>query len=132
MVVDFSAIKGILGTWIDENWDHNLMLHQDDLLAKIYFRDDVGVSANGYLRNGHLDDDSHEALFDGKKPYIMPSQMNPTAENIAYVLMGKARELLTYPLQVVKIKVWETPNCYAEVISNDPIPTPQSVAKASQ
>jgi 6-pyruvoyl-tetrahydropterin synthase len=39
---------------------------------------------------------------------------NPTAENLAAIIAGKANELLCgHGVEVVKVKLWETPNCFA-------------------
>lgn len=91
MVVDFGVIREKVGKWIDENLDHNLLLNGNDpLVGTIHWKEN------------------------GRAPFIMDG--NPTAENIADLLLGKARELLEGgSLRAVGVKVWETPNCCAEV-----------------
>ena len=32
MVIDFGVIKGGIGKWLDDNWDHSAILHKDDTL----------------------------------------------------------------------------------------------------
>jgi len=87
-IIDFSKIKEVVGGWIDEYWDHNFLCHEDDLLLN--------------LPN------------EGKPLFSMP--VNPTAENMASLLLGIAVGLLApYDIQVTKIKLFETPNCWAEV-----------------
>jgi len=102
-VVDFSVIKAKLGTWIDDMLDHNMLLHPDDPLLNqpaIDFDTPLEVA---------------EALV-GRAPYVMPADIaNPTAENIAHLLYDVAVELLTTSgLMIESVRVWETPNCYAD------------------
>lgn len=93
MVVDFSVLKGTVGKWIDESWDHNILLNSTDPLLKA---------------TEPLDEDvypKHPFIFQGK---------NPTAEVMAEFLFYKAQELLAAePITIVSVKVWETPNCVA-------------------
>lgn len=89
MVVDFSVIKEKVGAWIDENLDHGFLVYEED----------------------------HEMLnalrsVEGSKIYVMDS--NPTAENIARLLMEKGHELLASDnVDVLKVRVQETSNCFA-------------------
>jgi 6-pyruvoyltetrahydropterin/6-carboxytetrahydropterin synthase len=91
-VIDFSELKSRLGGWVDTYWDHGFVLHEDDLEAL-------------------------EALkkVAGQKLYTLKA--NPTVENLAdYLLRTVApRELADTGVQVVKIVLWETENCCAEV-----------------
>lgn len=94
-VVDFGVIKQKLGAWIDDNWDHNTILHtKDELLGK------------------HIQQVTAQPVF------YLPN--NPTAENMAAYLLKEICPVLFKEagLQCVKIKLWETPNCYAEVYSH--------------
>ena len=94
-VVDFSVIKSILGSWIDDNLDHQMLLNPEDPLVCVW-RDNPG-------------------LF-GKPPYQMPIDLaNPTAENIAELIRRVANEKLPSNLTVTEIEVFETPNCSAKV-----------------
>lgn len=113
-VVDFGVIKKVVGGWIDENWDHNMLLHAADPLWSLWLGND--------FNDQHL-------LFAGKEPYCFPPGKNPTAEVIAEVLFHKAQELLTEAgglsqrppgyqvesyLKVVNVRMYETPNCWAD------------------
>ncbi|XP_065199065.1 6-carboxy-5,6,7,8-tetrahydropterin synthase-like [Sycon ciliatum] len=91
-VVDFSVLKQVIGGWIDEQWDHAMVLNKDDPMLQ------------------HFKDDDH-AL---KPPYVMDT--NPTAENMAKFLLDKSNELLAgyEGLKVISVVVHETPNCKAE------------------
>lgn len=96
-VVDFSKIKELVGGWIDENWDHTMLLHVDDPILKIH------VDAPKWM---------NEQLFGPKRPYIM--QSNPTAENMSAELFAVATTLLAdIGITVTQIKLYETPNCFA-------------------
>jgi 6-pyruvoyltetrahydropterin/6-carboxytetrahydropterin synthase len=99
-VVDFGFMKELFGGWIDSHWDHNILLHPEDPLAK--------------LPDGYFSD-----IFDRKDPYIMLCGDNPTAENMARELAETCHELLLGQphlshVKVVGVCLWETPNCYAE------------------
>jgi 6-pyruvoyltetrahydropterin/6-carboxytetrahydropterin synthase len=92
-VIDFSKIKEIAGQWIDENWDHTTILYEKDLITI-------------------------EAL-DGipkKKPLFILSK-NPTAENMAEVFLKEICPFIFdgYGIEIFKIVLWETENCYVEV-----------------
>ncbi len=96
MVIDFTEIKPLLKKWINENFDHNVILGiEDETLGKAI------EDASGY------------------KIFWLPN--NPTAENIANFLFKKANELLNNNKYVdcVKVKVFETPNGWAEVESEN-------------
>lgn len=93
-VVDFGVLKDVVGRWVDEAWDHNLLLHKDDPLWRAAVWD--------------------PAVLQGKEAYCMPNG-NPTAENIAQELYDVARRLLlALGFEVIKVRVWETPNCFAD------------------
>ena len=83
MVVDFSDVKDIVKTWIDDNLDHRMILHRDDPLVAVL---------------SEL----------GEEYYTI--DRNPTAENIAAHIhqMTSSDEL-----NISEIRLWETPNSYA-------------------
>lgn len=91
-VVDFGIVKKILGSWIDENFDHNTILNIAD----------KGLG-------------NQVAAITGQKIYYM--NCNPTAENIATHLLHKICPQLfaNLPFKCFSIKVFETPNCSAEI-----------------
>ncbi|MHC4956387.1 MAG: 6-pyruvoyl trahydropterin synthase family protein [Planctomycetota bacterium] len=78
MVVDFSDIHDALRSWIDENWDHRMILASDDPVAEI-------LKAQG----------EPVFLLDGP----------PTAERLAAHLFGIAEDA---GLPVERIRLWET------------------------
>lgn len=99
-VIDFGKVKEVVGAWIDDKLDHNMLLHKDDPALKVYAMADV---------------------FGNKEPFVMPDWApNPTAENIASVIYHHARHLLANTeVEVVKVRVYETPNCYADYTAMD-------------
>lgn len=94
-VIDFSVVKEKLKTWIDENWDHNTILWEKD------------VSLGGLIEKEL-----------SQKIFYLPH--NPTAENMAVYLLEEICPKLFAGENVkcIKIKLSETPNCYAEVVGS--------------
>lgn len=95
-VVDFGVVKAKLGTWIDETLDHTTILAPWDSSLIEWCVDDQ-------LTNGN------------RAPFIMPEHLGePTAENIAALLLSKAAEMFDGDgLRVTRVRVFETPNCTA-------------------
>ena len=91
-VIDFGEIRAVLGSWIDDNLDHNTILSVNDknLGEKI-------------------------AAETGQKIYYIKE--NPTAENIAQYIFSEICPKLFAQKNVkcVAIKLYETPNCYTNV-----------------
>ena len=83
MVLDFAEIKRLLHGWIDEHFDHQMILHRDDPVVPMLQQ-------------------MNEPMF------LMDA--NPTAENIARQIFDVARDL-GFP--VVEVRMWETPRCCA-------------------
>jgi len=95
-VVDFGEIKAKLGAWIDAHLDHGTLVNgeDDDLL--------------GWL----IEHDQKRRIFLGPDD----RGIEPTAENIADLILRIGQQLLERDgLRVVQVRVWETPNCSAEV-----------------
>ena len=89
-VIDFSVLKQIVGTWIDDNWDHNLLLNKDDPFCSMI-----------------------TLVNNGRRPYLFIG--NPTAENIAKELFHRSQVLLVETeITVVNVRIYETPNCWAD------------------
>lgn len=83
MVMDFSDIKQVVATWIDENLDHRMILCREDPVVSM--------------------------LQEMGEPLYLLDQ-NPTAENIAKLIFDKTAEA-GFP--VVEARLWETPKCFA-------------------
>ena len=91
-VIDFSVLKEKVGTWIDDNWDHTMILNQKDVQTI-----ELVKKAPAF-----------------KDIFILP--YNPTAENLARYLLHIVcpKVLKKSGVIVYKITFWETENCYAE------------------
>ena len=83
MVMDFTAIKQILGRWIDDALDHRMLLHRDDPLIP------------ELRRQG--------------EPFV-ELDVNPTAENLAKMIFDYA---VSHDLPVVEVTLWETEYSFA-------------------
>lgn len=83
MAVDFSQIKRIMQTWIDETLDHKMILHRDDPVLP--------------------------ELRKQNEPVVV-IDVNPTAENIAKLIYDHAH---SQNLPVVEVTLWETENSFA-------------------
>jgi len=83
MLVDFADIKRTVSTWIDENMDHRMLLHQDDPVVPL--------------------------LQEMDEPLWLMDD-NPTAENIAKTIYTQS---LALGVPIVEVRLWETPHCYA-------------------
>lgn len=93
-IIDFSQLKTAFKGWLDENWDHGFIVHQDDENAINALRQVVPM-----------------------KMATMP--YNPTAESMAkYLLEVVSPELCRgfagYEIQVTKVVIWETDDSFAE------------------
>jgi 6-pyruvoyltetrahydropterin/6-carboxytetrahydropterin synthase len=84
MVVDFAEVERQINEFVDTKLDHRMLLRRDDPMLEA-------------LRNV------------GEDPFIMED--NPTAENIAKLILEAARES---GLPVVAIRLWETKDSMAE------------------
>jgi 6-pyruvoyltetrahydropterin/6-carboxytetrahydropterin synthase len=84
MVMDFEEIKQSVQKWVDSELDHKMLLNKKDPLVKI--------------------------LQDLGEPVVV-MDANPTAEAIAHYIYDYAK---SKKLPVVKVRIWETVNSYAE------------------
>jgi 6-pyruvoyltetrahydropterin/6-carboxytetrahydropterin synthase len=87
-VIDFAAVKHIVGKWIDDKLDHGFIVQEEDsLLSALY--------------------------ADGTKIHIVP--FSPTAENLVVYIADAAQRLLTsLGIKVAHVRLFETPNCWAD------------------
>lgn len=102
-VIDFGVVKQIVGAWIDDTLDHTSLINSEDELF--------------------LNIAMHEHRSLGKRAPFIFEREEPTAENIARLIFRKAQELLAeHRIYVVRVRVYETPNCYAEVTHVPKVP----------
>ena len=92
-VIDFAEVRKVLGSWIDENWDHTTILFDQD-------------KALG------------EKIISITKQKIFYLPYNPTVENLAKYLLETVCPSLFEGSDAScrRIKIWETPNCSAEAL----------------
>lgn len=83
MVVDFTDVKGIVGTFINEKLDHKMLLCRKDPIISLLKK--IG------------------------EPFYLVDE-NPTAENIAKLIYDFAK---SKKLPVVSVKLWETETSFA-------------------
>lgn len=83
MVMDFSKIKRVVSSWIDQQLDHKMLLHRDDPVLP-------------YLKQL------------GEPVYLL--DVNPTAENIAKLIYDFA---LSEQFPITEVKLWETNDSFA-------------------
>lgn len=90
-VVDFSVIKTTVGNWLDQNWDHGMILWEEDPVSDLF-------------RPG--------GVLGDQKCFFLP--YNPTAENLSKYLLPIANDLLKkWEVTVTSIICQETSNCSA-------------------
>lgn len=114
-VVDFSVIKSIVGSWVDDNLDHTMILNAEDPALKYWNaiqEETIAVlRAKGVLRSPEF----------YRSVYIV--DFEPTSENILEHICQSASLLLnawhmqqppgTPKVTVKRGVLWETRNCYA-------------------
>jgi 6-pyruvoyltetrahydropterin/6-carboxytetrahydropterin synthase len=89
-VIDFSVIKSTLCMWLEDAWDHRMLIWEDDPLLEALLMID---------------------------PSIVTVPFNPTAENIAdYLLSLVGPSLLPRTVRLVRVVVDETRKCSCEAI----------------
>lgn len=93
MVFDFTELAYIK-QWLDDTFDHNLLLWKGDPLLE-------------HLRA--MDGDVGSVINEG----IFVMDLNPTAEHIADVIFKFIRPTLPDNIALDSVRVWETPNCWA-------------------
>jgi 6-pyruvoyltetrahydropterin/6-carboxytetrahydropterin synthase len=91
-VIDFGVIREVLGTWIDDNFDHNTILSIKD--KKL---------------GDKICEETEQKIF-----YL---DENPTAENIAKFLFEEICPKLFADKHVkcTSLKLYETPNCHVNI-----------------
>lgn len=92
-VIDFGAVREMLGSWIDAHWDHATILSDKDR--------ELGEAI---------------AAKTGQTVFYLPA--NPTAENMAHYLFAEVCPGLFADsgARCVRIRLYETPNCYADAV----------------
>ncbi len=98
-VIDFGVIKGVLCQWLEDNWDHKMVLWSQDPICAIY----------------------HDPMLPTEERLVADSivevPFNPTAENIGeYLVETIAPQLFTQlqtHIRLIKVVIEETRKCSA-------------------
>ena len=91
-VADFGILKSVMKEWIDENFDHNVILNKEDR--------EMGNILEKWTN---------------QKIYYLP--FNPTSENI---ILHLGEEIIPkifaqIHFKITKLRLYETPNCFSEI-----------------
>lgn len=92
-VIDFAVVKERVGRWIDDHWDHTTLVNVDDANLKAFCLGEHREAGK-------------------KRPFLFDGE--PTAEIIAAKLLDVAQDLIGEDLTVTNVRIYETPNCFAE------------------
>lgn len=97
-VIDFSDMKSKLCMWLEEHWDHKMILWEHDPVAEVLINDEVPTSSTTTVDDGLV---------------LVP--FNPTAENIAKYLIEVVgpEQLRGTGIRLVTVRVEETRKCSA-------------------
>lgn len=101
-VIDFGMLKSILCSWLEDSWDHKMLLWDLDPIASTLI---------------HTEDDELAAAV-----FIVELPFNPTAENMAAYLLKLGHTLLrgfNPEVTLERVTVWETRKCSATAVWED-------------
>lgn len=107
MVADFAELKKLIGAFIDDNWDHNILLQERDPLLDLWF-----APGDSWAKQSQVD--QAELIFKGKKPYAFLQP--PTAEVLSrtlYELTVQFVKRIDEESYVVSAEIFETVKCSA-------------------
>lgn len=97
MVMDFSEIKALARQFVVDVWDHAFLVYAGDLTVLEFLK-----------------------TIPDHKTVVLPSI--PTAENLArsaFDILDKAyRDVYGNNLRLEQVRLYETPNCWADAIRN--------------
>lgn len=105
MLLDFAVLDRVVGGFIDEQLDHAAIVMSTDVIMLPDTTGGVGINGLGL---DHVFTLAGLLEAQGWKVYRMP--VETSAENLAELLFGVAvRGLAEHGVQVVSVRVWETP-----------------------
>jgi 6-pyruvoyltetrahydropterin/6-carboxytetrahydropterin synthase len=102
MVIDFGSLKDILMRAVGDPWDHAFLVYnQDTDMCSVLGRLDAAMLGKGF---------AHKTVY---------LDVVPTVENLAVKAAQQinsvfAREGIPSEFHLERVKLWETPNCFAE------------------
>lgn len=103
-VVDFGVLKSTLCAWLEEHWDHKMLLWEEDPL--FFF----GARKPYWLDTQERTDEVAAALAS-----LLPVPFNPTAENMALYLLNVVgpQQLIGTGVYLKRVVIEETRKCSA-------------------
>jgi 6-pyruvoyltetrahydropterin/6-carboxytetrahydropterin synthase len=104
-VIDFGAVKQRLCQWLEDNWDHKMLLWSEDPALYVF--------SGAHMTAAFVD----AAVIDEVRQSIEIVDFNPTAENMALYLLrvlGPER-LIGTGVTLVRVHIEETRKCSATV-----------------
>ena len=94
MIIDFYEVKSKLDKWVDDNWDHKLILYKGDPLYKQFENMDI--------------------------PGLIGVDYIPTSEHFAEALRIELNKIISDTgAELYRVDFWETSNAYASSITED-------------
>ena len=120
MVLDFGFLKDEMLAVIDADCDHGFIAHvEDEELLRMFCPEDADIAT--WLRGvrDRVERDGHYLCHETRlqtRLYVMPEP--PTAEGLASHWFGRLTERVRERSEGIavleRVRVWETPNCWAE------------------
>lgn len=108
-VIDFSVVKERLCMWLEDNWDHKMLLWEQDPLMEWCTKSREQAELN-YIELAHIADG-----IIGAMESCVAVPFNPTAENMAFHLLEAVGPVRLHGtgVSLIKVKVEETRKCSA-------------------
>lgn len=100
MVQDFGDLKAIMMATVGEPWDHAFLVYKDDVVM----REALGIIDAAFVMS---DADKHRTVV---------LDLIPTVENLVAIAARKIWVALPNELTLTRVRLYETPNCWADWI----------------
>jgi len=118
-VIDYGVIKEKVGGWLNNTLDHRMILEVDDpMIAGMVAGlrpDEPEAVRNEAVRLTNLAVRTGTINLGVLEDEIVVVPFSPTSENLVVFVAENANRLLApHGVKVIHVKLWETPNCYAE------------------
>ncbi len=113
-VIDFGVIKSALCMWLEDNWDHQMLLWEEDPLLLVFRNIKFGT---------------HIGLADEFYTSLVPTFFNPTAENMAAYLLEVIgpQQLEGTGVTLTRVTIDETRKCSATATLDYIIDAPSDI-----
>ncbi len=86
-VMDFCEVKKLCNGWIQEHWDHGVILNAGDATLLNFLRQEK------------------------QKYFLLPENMPPSCENLAQYAFTELNKIIAnknQQVQIIKVEIWET------------------------